>query len=232
MRRHIPNTFTLLNLTSGFIAIIMVVNGNVKTALILVAAALIFDFADGFAARLLKAYSPLGKELDSLADLVTFGVFPGLLAWFMISAAMPNGATWYLWLPWVAVVVPALSALRLAKFNVDTEQTYHFLGLATPANAFMILSLAAASQFGGGTLSELIITNPFIIAVTVVISSALTVTRIPLLSLKIKDLSLRSNTGRLALLAVWVLLLIIMGATGLIFIIPAYIVISLLFGAG
>jgi len=136
IKSHIPNTITLLNLFSGVMGIIWVLDGQLLYGAYFVLIAAGFDFLDGFVARLLKVQSEIGKELDSLADVVSFGVLPGIMLFTMVrdQAELP-------WLPYLTLIVPMLSAYRLAKFNLDTRQTDRFIGLPTPANALFISAL-------------------------------------------------------------------------------------------
>lgn len=149
LKRHIPNAITSLNLVCGVLAIFAIFQGAVYPAAALIAAALIFDFLDGFVARLLQVHSPMGKELDSLADAVTFGVVPGMIMMRLIQesqglafppqvgpAFFANGFPWLI----VGVLVSVFSIIRLAKFNLDERQSNVFFGLATPANTLLILS--------------------------------------------------------------------------------------------
>ena len=146
--KHIPNLFTLINLLCGSVAIIFVFNAHLAWASYLVGVALVFDFLDGFLARILKATSEIGKQLDSLADLISFGVVPGMMMFQYISIGfreyftdLPDRDVNHLLLSSVGLLVIVFSALRLAKFNVDERQTNNFIGLPTPANAMLIASL-------------------------------------------------------------------------------------------
>ncbi|MBR4775712.1 MAG: CDP-diacylglycerol--serine O-phosphatidyltransferase [Bacteroidales bacterium] len=136
--RHIPNTITSLNLLSGVLGVICAVSGKPECALLFMLAAAVFDFCDGLAARLLKAYSPIGAQLDSLADMVSFGVLPALM---LMNCMQSHDAV--SWLCFAPLFIAVMSAVRLAKFNIDTRQTTNFLGLPTPANALLCASLAA-----------------------------------------------------------------------------------------
>ena len=121
IRKHIPNTITCLSLLSGCVASVMALHGNLLSALIWIIIAAVFDFCDGFAARLLKAYSPMGKELDSLSDMVSFGFAPGMVVYWLLgeaSTALPFGSL-NTYIPYLAFVIPTFSGLRLAKFNID-----------------------------------------------------------------------------------------------------------------
>ncbi|HTF02630.1 MAG TPA: CDP-diacylglycerol--serine O-phosphatidyltransferase, partial [Bacteroidia bacterium] len=148
----VPNLLSLGNLLCGCIAILNVIDGNIAIAVYLVMIACVFDFLDGFAARGLKQGSPMGKELDSLADMVTFGVVPGMVMFQMIRFAADVDYDWHLainwksYLPYVGFIIPLFSGLRLAKFNVDTRQSDSFIGLPTLANALLICGLPILFQ--------------------------------------------------------------------------------------
>ncbi|OZA56958.1 MAG: CDP-diacylglycerol--serine O-phosphatidyltransferase, partial [Sphingobacteriales bacterium 39-40-5] len=139
MKKHIPNSVTCLNLFSGCLGIVFAFQGNLIWASYAIVIAAVFDFFDGMLARLLKAYSDIGKELDSLADMVSFGVLPSVIIYqlFALSPQIDFGADW---LSFSAFIIAVFSALRLAKFNIDTRQSENFIGLPTPANALLIAS--------------------------------------------------------------------------------------------
>ena len=174
--KHIPNTVTSMNLLSGILGVIFTLQGNVQTAFILMLAAAIFDFCDGLAARLLGAYSDIGKELDSLSDLVSFGVLPSLMLYYTISSDK-----WYCYIP---LAIAVFSALRLAKFNLDERQHSGFLGLPTPACAMICGSLACfAFSSPESILASLCHSCWFIPALSIVLSLLL-VSEIPMFSMK------------------------------------------------
>lgn len=223
MIRHIPNIITSLNLAAGFAAIIFTFNGDPLTACWLILSAMIFDFLDGFAARQLKSYSEFGRELDSLADAVSFGVAPAILIYTMPSG---NHNDSLLFLAAIAMM-PVCAALRLAKFNIDPTQSKSFRGLPTPANAFAVISVIMASEYSSSSLPDAFTSSPPAIAIFSVVLSVLMVTRIPLFSLKFSNLRLKDNYDRYLFAAVAVILLIVFGFGSLPLIIPAYIVISL-----
>ena len=156
IKKHIPNAITCLNLLAGCLGIVHAFEGRLVAAANMIVVAALFDFIDGFAARLLKANSPIGKELDSLADVVSFGVLPGMIIYEMISYNVMIVPGWHTEiagndsnLKFIGFVIPVFSALRLAKFNIDVRQTERFIGLPTPANALIIASfpLILFSQF-------------------------------------------------------------------------------------
>lgn len=223
IRKHIPNAITCLNLASGFIAIVFAFQGAYLTAACLIALAAVFDFFDGFAARLLKAYSPLGKELDSLADLVSFGVAPGVMIFSFITdlSYATNSSTF---LAYFAVLIPVFSALRLAIFNLDDRQTTSFIGLPTPANAlFWAFSIASSFEYILDTTFD----PMFVVALTIFFSWLL-VSNLPMFSLKFKHYRWRGNRLRYYFLAGCIFLLIFLGINGISACILWYITLSLL----
>lgn len=203
--KHIPNTLTLLNLFCGCLSIVAVFSGQLPTAGFLIFIAAIFDFCDGFAARLLNAYSAIGKELDSLADVVSFGVAPAMIAFryiFAQSAKLPFEELSYL-----AFVMVLFSALRLAKFNIDTRQTEHFIGMPTPANALfwasLPLTLTDLNKKLLGHLAEWLF-HPWVLLGLCVLFAALLVLPIPMLSFKFKTTAFKPNWQRFVL--IWLVL--------------------------
>ena len=227
--RHVPNTITCLNLFSGCLSIVMTFNGMLNMAAYFIFAAAVFDFFDGFAARWLKAYSAMGKELDSLSDVVSFGVAPAAIMYaLLLSAAAKHGLTvetfscgW--WVAVSAYIIAVFSALRLAKFNIDTRQTDSFIGLPTPANALFICSLAFVESVNQSILTESIF---FLLAITVVFSYLL-VSELPLFSLKFKSFDWKSNQIRYIFIILSALVLIALHWAGLSVVILLYIIISI-----
>jgi CDP-diacylglycerol---serine O-phosphatidyltransferase len=234
--KHIPNFITSLNLTSGFAAIIFASNGELITASWLILAAMIFDFLDGFSARLLKAYSDIGKELDSLADVVSFGVAPGIIIYKLLYESLaPTGVmisgfesvkfTLIMILP---AIMPIFAALRLAVFNLDSTQATSFKGLPTPANAIAVISVVIAGHYSEAPLLGSLTATPLSIVLFTLCLSLLMVSRIPLLSLKASNLKFKGNEGRYILICLIVTAFIIFGAGAATLIIPLYILSSLL----
>lgn len=217
IKKHIPNTVTLLNLTVGSIAVLFAINGWQIYAVILIFIAALFDFLDGFLARLLKAYSPLGKELDSLADLVSFGLAPSFLLYHryneVLSPFINSGGNSILFQ--AATLIPLFitlaSALRLAKFNNDENQKENFIGLPTPANALLIASLIIFTTYS--TFLNTIVANPFTIPIFSIVLSYLLISKISMFSMKMKSLTYKDNRSRFIFLA----LIIISAALCLIF---------------
>ena len=179
LRKHIPNTLTLCNLLSGCTGVVFAVRGNFSAVLICLILSEIFDSFDGFSARALGAYSEIGKELDSLADLISFGLCPSVCLFSWYSIAHPEIPL----LRWIPFLLTAASALRLAKFNLDTRQTTSFLGLATSGCALLLVPLAVYSFYTDGFLHILMGTVWFIPVLTVVFSFLL-VCEFPMFSLK------------------------------------------------
>ena len=178
--KHIPNTITSLNLLCGILGVIFTFQGELSMAFYLMIAAAVCDFLDGFAARMLNAYSDMGKELDSLADLVSFGLLPSL----MIHRRLIEGGVTDFW-AYVPVIICIFSALRLAKFNVDDRQSENFLGLATPACALWCGSLIYAADHGVVTFASML-HDTWLIPIASVVLALLMVSEIPMFSLKVK----------------------------------------------
>ncbi|UII28583.1 CDP-diacylglycerol--serine O-phosphatidyltransferase [Fulvivirga maritima] len=218
IKKHIPNTLTASNLACGCVGITLAANGELIFATYMIWAALIFDFLDGFVARLLKVSSPIGKELDSLADMVTFGVLPGLIMYELLSSY-----TVHFVMPFAAFLIAVFSALRLAKFNIDDRQQSVFIGLPTPANALFISSIAFVTS---SEYRELINFN-ILITITVVFSLLL-VAPVELFSLKLKSMNWKENIFQILLLVVSVILILMLKIFAIPFIIVAYIVLSLI----
>ncbi len=228
--KHIPNFITCLNLAAGFTAVIFASRGFFTTASWLIVASMVFDFLDGFSARLLNAWSETGKELDSLADVVSFGVAPALIMHKMIEAGVSEaqGVSPFMTdiLPFVPILMPVLAGLRLAIFNVDTTQATVFKGLPTPANAIAVISLVLAAAYSQSPLIRSFTGSPAALATYTIILSVLMVTRIPLLSNKFKGFRFRGNEWRFIMSGVTVAMLLIFGIASAPLIIPVYILIS------
>jgi CDP-diacylglycerol--serine O-phosphatidyltransferase len=203
------------------IGIIFVLQGELFSAAYFILLAAFFDFVDGFAARILRVQSELGKQLDSLADVVSFGVLPGVILFTMVKENSTSEI-----LPYFTLIVPVFSAYRLAKFNLDTRQSDQFIGLPTPANALLISTLPQlALHFTA--LGEMINTPVFLV-ILAGISSFLLVAEIPLIALKFKTFEFSENRFRYILLLLALSIFIWLGLAGLPFIILAYIGLSFL----
>lgn len=223
MLAHIPNLITCLNLICGSLGIILLFQGNAIYAAYLIWLAAIFDFFDGFFARLLKSYSPMGKELDSLADMVSFGILPSFIMYWMIGQNSSEGS----YLPFISLLMAVLSALRLAKFNIDERQTTTFIGLPTPANAIFISSLPIIVHFDDSLIQNLLLNNWMLIIITVIFSFLLVV-ELPLFSLKFKDYKWTNNKIRFSFIGASVILLLLLKIIALPLIIILYVLISVI----
>lgn len=212
--KHIPNTITSLNLFSGSVGVVMAFQANYQAALACMLLAAVFDFCDGLAARALHAYSSIGKELDSLADVVSFGFLPATMVYQLLTVASDNA-----YLPFAAYIITVFSALRLAKFNVDERQTSSFIGLATPANAIFWAGLVASYH----PYAEV---YPYAVIVLILLMSFLLVAEVPFFSLKFKNLKWKDNSIRFIFLIVSVVLLLVLRLDAFMWIILAYILMA------
>lgn len=225
-KKHIPNTITCCNLLSGCVAAVYAFEGIYPIAFACIIMGAVFDFFDGLSARALKVSSPIGKELDSLADVITFGLAPATMvfSWLRECADVNLDMFAAFAMPFAAFLLVAFSALRLAKFNVDERQTSSFIGLPTPANALFWGALVIGSH-------DIMIVNPYgwmLIVALVMLFSWLLVAEIPMFSLKFKNLSWKSNRIVYIFLLVSLALLILLGLTGLSAVIGWYIILSVL----
>ncbi|MCD8193790.1 MAG: CDP-alcohol phosphatidyltransferase family protein [Tannerellaceae bacterium] len=224
--KYVPNTITCLNLVAGCIATVVAVEGNIGLALSWIIVAAVLDFFDGFAARLLKAYSPIGKDLDSLADMVSFGVAPGMILFTLLRQAVVvfEAGTVFSYLPYLAFMIPAFSALRLAKFNIDTRQTTSFIGLPVPAHTLLWAAAGYTVQpFITGHEGIFIVVS----LVCAFLTSLLMVAEIPMFSLKIKSLAWKGNELRYILVVSSLLFIIVFGIPGIAGAILLYILLSI-----
>jgi CDP-diacylglycerol--serine O-phosphatidyltransferase len=239
IKKHIPNAITCGNLLCGCLAIIQTFEGNLVMASYLVGLAAVLDFFDGFTARLLKVASPIGKDLDSLADMVTFGAVPGFVMHRMLEIGyLVNHRDYDLiiqnqWMTYVPILIPIFSAIRLAKFNNDTRQTDAFIGVPTPANAILICSIPLIVNWD--THFDLkhcevihFLIHPYSLLVISVLMSFLMVAELPLFALKFKTFGWKGNEIRYIFLALSVLGLIIFQFLGLGIAIVLYVVLSVI----
>jgi CDP-diacylglycerol--serine O-phosphatidyltransferase len=181
IKRHIPNTLTCANLLSGCIGIVYAFNGDLKTVAFFVIISGVFDFFDGFAARLLHVKSDIGKELDSLADVISFGLLPGVIMYQLLLNSQAG------MLAYAGFLIPVFSALRLAKFNIDTRQTEEFIGLNTPMNTFFIISLPYLLEYSN------LLANTYVLLAIILLTSYLLVSEIKFFSMKMNQLSWTVN---------------------------------------
>ena len=224
MKKHIPNMITCCNLISGCIAVVFALEGNATMSLIWIVAGAVFDFFDGMTARLLHVSSPIGKELDSLADVVTFGVAPSAMLFYELSIMdYPFSMEFARQaLPFVAFIMAAFSALRLAKFNLDERQTTSFIGLPTPANALFWASLLT----GADTLLESNTYMSLVLIGIMFVSCYLLVSEIPMFALKFKQWGWIGNEVKYIFIASSIVLLLLFQIKGIALVIAWYILLS------
>lgn len=219
MKKHIPNTITCLNLFSGCIGVLMALKGDYLTAAYCVLASGIFDFFDGMVARLLHVKSNIGKELDSLADMVSFGFLPGVIMYKLLTNVFSDVPIPVL--AYLGFIVTIFSALRLAKFNLDERQTSDFIGLNTPMNTFYVLSLPFIAE----KYPDLIL-NPYFLLISVGLTSFLLVSEIKLFSMKLSSLSWSENKYKFIFVIISVILFAFFQFLALPIILLIYIVLS------
>lgn len=228
MKKHIPNIITCCNLICGCIALTFVLIGEPRfeMAFAFIIGGAVFDFFDGFAARLLHVSSPIGKELDSLADDITFGLAPGAIVYALIKGMPePTSIEWFNnALPYTAFLISAFSALRLAKFNLDERQTTQFIGLPTPANTLFWAALAMGAN-------EWIQQTPYsiwLLLIGILLSSFLLISEIPMFALKFKTFAWKGNALRYTFIAVSAIMLGFLEWIGFAWVIVLYIVASVI----
>ena len=231
IRSHIPNFITLLNLLSGVLSIYLGSVGELQLAAMMIFVAAIFDFFDGFAARLLNAKSAIGVQLDSLADMVSFGVAPAFVLFYTIEYSIEiTGISTWEYLPFISFIIPLFSALRLAKFNVDEDQQTSFLGMPTPAVAILIASFPIITMVcladNKGVYYD-IVTNPYFLVAIAVISSFLMVSKIPMFALKFTSVNWAENQTRYIFIILSVFLIILLKLAAIPLIILLYLLISI-----
>lgn len=249
LKKHLPNSLTCANLICGCLGLLSCASGRLDMAFYMTGLAAVFDFFDGFAARLLKVSSPIGKDLDSLADMVTFGVLPGFVMYSILGliqcqenrTEMIN--TYFLftnplnspgdYLPFIALLIPVFSAIRLAKFNNDKRQSNSFIGVPTPANALLIGSLGfllieKLNQQGDISNNYELVFNSTVMPVLTMVMSYLLVAELPLFALKFKKFSWKANRLRYTFLIISGGLLIVFRFEAIPFIIFLYILLSIM----
>ena len=213
MKKHIPNLLTLGNLFCGTVAVMYAVQGDFEIAGILVVAGIIFDFFDGFAARVLGVSGELGKQLDSLADMVTSGVVPGIIMFYLISenqmamevliSSLNGGA----FLPFIGLILTLGAGYRLAKFNIDTRQSDSFIGLPTPAMSLFVISLPLILKYSESAFINNIIENTYFLILVTVALTYLMNAELPLFSLKFKEYSFKNNVVKYLFILISLLLI-------------------------
>ena len=236
IKKHIPNAITLLNLLAGLLALIHAFNGNYNEAFSLVCLGVFFDFWDGFFARIWKVQSQIGLQLDSLADMVTSGVVPGLVMYKMLADIQENQSqynlteeTYYMGIvPYLGFLITLASCYRLAKFNVDARQTDSFIGLPTPANALLIMSIPMIQFHSEFEWLVDFLSNPFVLVGVTVLSSYLLNAEIPLFSLKVKNFSLEKYKMQVVFMIISVILIAILEFIAIPIIILLYVILSVI----
>jgi len=234
---YIPNALTVLNLVSGLVSITLIFRGNFLMASVFIFVAALFDFLDGIAARILDARSEMGKQLDSLADVVSFGVAPGIMIFEILSVhcvGSGNILERFHITPYLALLIPVCSAIRLAKFNLDLRQENNFIGLPTPANAIFFASIPLIVFFQPNFFSLIRINfladffyNPRVLTILAVFFSYLLISDFKIFSMKFKDLKWKGNQVRYIFLVISLLLLIFFSMSAIPLIIFVYLLLSL-----
>jgi CDP-diacylglycerol--serine O-phosphatidyltransferase len=235
--KQIPNFITLGNLLSGTVAVIFAVEGDYKTAALLVCIGIVFDFFDGFVARLLNVSGELGKQLDSLADMVTSGVVPGIIMYKLIQNNLfhtPHSLfeDSILGFSLLGLILTLGACYRLAKFNIDTRQSDSFIGLPTPAMSLFVISLPLIQEYSNiEFVQNLIANNYFLIAVTLLLTYLMNA-ELPLFSLKFKEYSVKNNLMKYLFLVVSLLMIIFLQYISIPLIIILYIILSIISNYG
>tara|TARA_R100000935_G_scaffold7704_1_gene16299 strand:+ start:3556 stop:4335 length:780 start_codon:yes stop_codon:yes gene_type:complete len=245
-KKHIPNLITVLNLLCGSLAAIFAVQGNLVMAALFVGLGIFFDFFDGLAARALNVKSEIGLQLDSLADMITSGLVPGIVMYQLFLRALPGtvdpsadswsadaASNWLEWnIPFLALIgllVVAASGYRLAKFNVDDRQTDSFIGLPTPANALLILSLPLILVYQPHPVAVSLILNEWFLVGLTIVSCYMLNAEIPLFALKFSNWSFGSNKLRYLFIAYCLIMIVLLQFIAIPVIITSYVIASLIF---
>ncbi|WP_221393329.1 CDP-diacylglycerol--serine O-phosphatidyltransferase [Dyadobacter sp. NIV53] len=226
IRRNIPNALTCGNLLCGCIGVVEAFHSNLLLSCVLIGVALVFDFFDGFLARLLKVSSPIGKDLDSLADMVTFGLLPSVIVYQLLMQSIPD--LFGIWKAYPAFIIAIFSAIRLAKFNNDPRQSDSFIGVPTPASAMFIASLPLILNTTQGESWKHIIINTNNLLIMSIVISILLVAEIPLLALKFKSFGWKGNEVRYVFILITAVLLLTLKILAVPLILVVYLAVSLL----
>ena len=236
IKKHIPNAITLLNLSTGLLAIIAIFRGYFDEAFIFVCLGIFLDFWDGFLARKFNVAGPLGVQLDSLADMVTCGVVPGLMMFRLfedIQQTQPEymltEETFYMgFVPYLGFLITIASCYRFANFNIDTRQTDSFIGLPTPANALVIMSIPMIQYANDFEMLTAILYNPYVLLVITLISAYILNAEIPLFSLKIKEFTWSKYKMQILFLIGSLVSFFILGFVAIPLIIISYVLVSVI----
>ena len=221
MAKHIPNLLTISNLICGCIALYFTFQGELVFTAYLIGLAAIFDFIDGAAARLLYVSNPIGKELDSLADMVSFGLVPGSVVFHLLEEGILSQYSF------MALLIPIFSAYRLAKFNVDENQNENFIGLPTPANCLVFVSIPLITTFNSESIIAYLVEIPEILLIITILMSLALVSRINMFSLKFKNFKYKDNKLRFFLITMSIILLTWLEFSAIPIIVLLYILMSL-----
>ena len=221
MSKHIPNLLTISNLICGCIALYFTFQGKLVFTAYLISLAAVFDFMDGAVARLLNVSNPIGKELDSLADMVSFGLVPGSVVFHLLEEDALNQYSF------MALLIPIFSAYRLAKFNVDENQNENFIGLPTPANCLVFVSIPLITTFNSESIIAYLVEIPEILLIITVLMSLALVSKINMFSLKFKNFKLQDNKFRFFLITMSIILLTWLEFSAIPIIILLYILMSM-----
>lgn len=228
----VPNMFTSLNLICGTIAIYFAFNDIIKTAIFFMIIGAFFDFIDGFIARLLKVSGELGKQLDSLADMITFGLLPGVMIFSVqreLLFEITGGYMHFSILHWMyffsPILIPVFSAIRLAKFNIDIRQTSSFIGVPTPASALFFAALSWTLSYNNNIFTN-VLSFPIVISILIVIFSFLMNAELPLFALKFNTFRFKDNLIRYTFLFTSLLILLFFKMPGILIVVILYIALS------
>ena len=228
VKRHIPNLLTLGNLFSGTVASIFAVQGDYILAAFLVSLGIFFDFFDGFAARLLNVSGELGKQLDSLADMVTSGVVPGIIMYKLLIEANIVNFSIPTYVPFLRLLLTLGACYRLANFNIDTRQSDSFIGLPTPAMSLFIVSLPLIQEYSKITVAKALIENTYFLLGTTLALTYVMNAEIILFSLKFKEYSIKNNVVKYLFLILSVVMIVSLHYLSIPLIIVVYLVLSLM----
>jgi CDP-diacylglycerol--serine O-phosphatidyltransferase len=232
MLKQLPNLMTMGSLLCGCVAIVSIFHGQVAHAAIYVSVAAILDFLDGFVARMLHAQSELGKQLDSLADMVTFGVLPGVILFHLMLKSnyfvLYESHGIYRIFKYYMFIVTVFSCIRLARFNLDTRQTSYFIGLPTPINTLLIMSVSLMVYYNTFGL-QFYLLNPWVLTGISSLSAGLLVAELPLISLKFKNFRFADNKAQFILLTFSLVLLPVLKFAAIPAIVIIYIILSLIY---
>ena len=239
VKAQIPNILTIFNLLAGLVSITLVFDNNLVWAALFIFIAGVFDYLDGTAAHLLNAKSPLGKELDSLSDVVSFGVAPGIIIYHILSlhcASSSNSLERMHIIPYFALLIPICSAIRLGKFNIDVRQELNFLGLPTPANAIFFAAIPLVIFLQPHVYSiihlDFLVTffsNTRILVILTILFSYLLISDLPLFSMKFKTFDWKTNRIRYIFLIIAFVMIFLFSLSAIPLIIATYILLSLFF---